>query len=798
MNELIEEIRILELNEEQLVKLSKDMLLSLNALEMKAIQNYFKQLKRNPTDIELETLAQTWSEHCKHKVMSGSIDYFENGKNEKIKGLFKNFIKKTTDEIGKEVDWLVSVFSDNAGIIKFNDSFDVAFKVETHNHPSALEPYGGANTGIGGVIRDILGVGLGAKPFANTDVFCFGPHDLPFNELPKGILHPKRIAKGVRRGVRDYGNRMGIPTVNGAIVFEERYVGNPLVFCGTAGIIPKGFHLKESKKDDLVVVVGARTGKDGIHGATFSSLELDEESSVSAVQIGNPIEEKKFADVILKARDKRLFNAITDIGGGGFSSAAGEMGEDLGIEIHLDKAPLKYQGLKPWEIWVSESQERMLLAVPEKNLKQLTKMFEDESVEATVIGKFTGKKMLSLLYNNELVGELSMEFLHKGNPLFERKAVWSLPENEEPSFEEPKTLDESLKTLLAMPNIASKESTLRQYDHEVQGGSMLKPLVGINNDGPGDAAIVKPILDAKEAVIISNGINPLYGDIDPYWMAASVIDEAVRNIIAVGGSLERIAILDNFSWGNPNKEDRLGALVRTVKACYDFAKAYGTPFISGKDSFNNEYAVEGKNIAIPGTLLISAISVMKDSNTRVSSDFKQPGNLIYILGETFNELGASHYLLSKKLIGNTVPKVNAVKAKKLFNAVSKVTEKGSSFDSKIIKALHDCSEGGIGVAAAEMAFSGELGAEIDLRKVPLGEKIERNDFILFSESNSRFIAEVDKSRQKEFEELMKGNSFALIGSVNNSKKLLIKAGEKILVNSDVLELKKTWKKTLQW
>jgi len=420
------EIKISGLKEEQLQELSKEMLLSLDDEEMKTIQQHYVKAGREPKQIELETLAQTWSEHCKHKTFSGKINYKENGKEEQIESLYKTYIQNATKQSSKH--WLVSVFTDNAGIIKFNKEYNIAMKAETHNHPSALEPYGGANTGIGGVIRDILGVGLGAKPFANTDVFCFAHPDFPREKVPKGVLHPKRIFKGVREGVRDYGNRVGIPTVNGAILFDDRYLGNPLVYCGTVGLIPVGKEKKKASTGELIVTIGGRTGRDGIHGATFSSIELDSSVSSSSVQIGNPIEEKKVIDALLKARDLGLYNSITDCGAGGFSSAIGEMGEKIGARVDLDKAPLKYQGLEPWEIWISEAQERMIISVPKENFKKLKEICEIEGTEATIIGEFTNTEKLKLYFENKLIGELEMEFLHQGVPCKFLKAEWNTKE----------------------------------------------------------------------------------------------------------------------------------------------------------------------------------------------------------------------------------------------------------------------------------------------------------------------------------------------------------------------------------
>jgi len=800
-------VDLLNASDQELERISKDGQLFLNLAEMQSIKNYFKKLKRNPMDCELETVAQTWSEHCWHKTFRGKIDYRfkvhgSEFKVKKIDNLLKSTIMKVTKELNKP--WCVSVFKDNSGVIRFDDKYNVCFKVETHNHPSALEPFGGANTGIGGVIRDPMGTGLGAKPILNTDVFCFGPPDLSFTKLPAGALHPKRVMKGVVSGVRDYGNKMGIPTVNGAVLFDEGFVGNPLVYCGTVGIMPRDKSFKKVNQGDLVVVVGGRTGRDGIHGATFSSGELTHESEVvsgGAVQIGNPIQEKKVLDTILQARDLNLYSAITDCGAGGLSSAVGEMGEDLGAEVYLDKVPLKYQGLSYAEIWISESQERMVLSVPKEKIAALTKVFEKENVEATVIGEFTGTKKLKLYYKDNLVCDMDMLFLHKGIPDVEKKAVYTQAKHAEPKFPCPKDLSADLLKLLSRYDICSKEWVIRQYDHEVQGGSAAKPLVGIANDGPADASIVKPVLDSKKAVVVSCGINFRYGMIDPYWMAASCIDEALRQIISVGGSLKEVAILDNFCWGNPDKPDRLGGLVRAAYGCYDAAKAFGVPFISGKDSLNNEYAVKGKSLAIPGTLLISALSVMDDASKAVSMYAKEAGNLIYIVGKTYDELGGSHYYGLRNFIGNKVPRVSLKQAKFTFEALSRAVSLG------LTRAMHDCSEGGIGVAAAEMAFSGGLGMEIFLSQVPydivrsreLGVGSKRNDVVLFSESNSRFIVEVEKKNQQKFEKALKGISFGLIGCVSAKKDFKVYGlDEKVCLKADIGKLKEAWREPLKW
>jgi phosphoribosylformylglycinamidine synthase II len=781
----LKHVDMVRASDRKLSKISKDGQLFLNIEEMRAIKRYFRKLGRNPTDCELETLAQTWSEHCKHKTFRGIIEYEEEyrvqsteyrEKRKKIKtkkktviidDLLKSTIMKVTEELKKP--WCVSVFHDNSGIIRFDEKHNICFKVETHNHPSALEPYGGAGTGLGGVIRDPLGTGLGAKPIINTDVFCFGRPDYPYSKLPKGALHPKRVMKGVVAGVRDYGNRMGIPTSNGAVLFDDNFVGNPLVFCGNVGIMPKDKSFKKVNKGDLVVVVGGRTGRDGIHGATFSSGELTHESeevSGSAVQIGNPIQEKKMADTILQARDARLYNAITDCGAGGLSSAVGEMGEKLGAEVMLEKVPLKYKGLRYDEIWISEAQERMVLAVSPRNIDALKEVFERENVEATVIGRFTGTGRLKLSYEGNTVCDMDMKFIHNGVPNLKRKAVWNQPRFIEPRSNPKKDLTGDLINLLSNLNIASKEWIIRQYDHEVQGGGVIKPLQGVNS-GPGDACITRPVLGSKKGIILSCGINPDFGKIDPYWMAAGAIDEALRQVVSVGGDISRCAILDNFCWGNTNKPDRLGGLVRAARACYDIAKIYGVPFISGKDSLNNEYSAGGKTISIPPTLLISAIAVMDDISKSVTMDAKKGGSAIYLVGLTYDELGGSQYYKMTGYVGKKVPRVNPACGRRVMAALSGAIRKG------YVRSCHDCSEGGMAVALAEMAFAGALGMEIRLGKYPAPTGQERlgNEALLFSESNTRFIVETG------------GRAFRIFDAEGRP-----------IVRSDIDKLKAAWQK----
>jgi phosphoribosylformylglycinamidine synthase II len=788
---------IRDLDDEGLLRLSKEKDLFLNVVEMKTIQDYYCGLDREPTDIELEAIAQTWSEHCVHKTLKSEIDMDCDGRQIHFDNLLKETVFKATKELNKP--WCISVFADNAGVIEFDDDSAVCFKVETHNHPSALDPYGGAATGIGGVIRDPMGTGLGARPIANTDIFCFGDPNMKPEDVPKGVLHPRRVMKGVVAGVRDYGNRMGIPTVNGAIYFDERYTANPLVFCGNIGIMDKNKCFKHPQTGNLIIVVGGRTGRDGIHGATFSSGEMTHQHETifsHAVQIGNAITEKKMLDVLLQANEQGLYEAITDCGAGGLSSAVGEMGEELGAEVDLEKVPLKYAGLNYTEIWISEAQERMVVAVKPENLDAIMKIFAGENVEATVIGRFTDDKKLKLRYNSTLVGQLDMEFLHNGVPKYSRKAVWHSSLSHEPRVTSDKKNDynDELLAILSSYNVASKEWVIRQYDHEVQAGSVIKPLTGIVNDGPGDAAVIRPKLDSDKGLAIACGMNPCYGDIDPYWMALAGIDEAIRNLICVGATPERIALLDNFCWGDCTKLETLGTLVRAAQACYDGAIAYDAPFISGKDSLNNEFRTDvGSRISIPSTLLISAISIIDDVNKCVTMDAKKAGNLLFIIGLTKDELAGSHYSLLKSISTGNVPKTDLKMAPKIARRIADALAKG------LVASCHDCSEGGLAVALAEMAFAGGLGIEADLRGLPKDADCSDVDAQLFSESTSRYIVEVEPEQYGDFAKLMLGLPFGQIGRVTDSQNLVIKSQKGLVViNAAISDLKLAWQKTFAW
>lgn len=793
-------------SDDDLVAISRKGLLSLTRDEMRAIRGYFADptvqegrirlgLPAWPTDVELEAIAQTWSEHCKHKIFNDRIRYREGDREELIEGLFKTYIRGSTERVATERDWLVSVFTDNAGVIKWNATHHLVFKAETHNAPSALEPYGGALTGIVGVNRDPAGTGLGAHLLFNTDVFCFA--DPAWSKpLPPGVLHPARIFAGVRRGVEDGGNQSGIPTVNGALFFDDRYLGRPLVFCGTGALMPvetagRPGHDKEVLPSDLIVMAGGRVGKDGIHGATFSSAATGAEAPVGVVQIGDPITQKQLLDMLAEARSLGLYRAITDNGAGGLSSSVGEMAELAGgARLDLDRVPLKYPGLAPWEVLVSESQERMTLAVDLRDWPALQDLAERRGVEVSAIGEFTAGPRLEASWHGQPVMALDMAFLHGGLPKRTLEAEWTPrpPAGLMPPM--PADLTAELKRLLGSLNICSRESVIRQYDHEVQGGSVVKPLVGIANDGPSDAAVVRPLLDSDEGVAVSCAINPHYGDHDAYAMATLMVDEALRNAVAVGADPDHTAMLDNFCWPdpvfdplkNPDGRFKLSQLVRANRGLYDATIAYGTPLISGKDSVKNDYHGPDGKISVPPTLLVSAIAKHPDIRKAVTMDVKAPGDLVYLLGETRAELGGSQYARQLGWEGGTVPAVEFDSARKRYRSVFR------AIAAEWITACHDCSEGGLAVALAEMAFAGGFGLSIRLDdRAGL-----RADELLFSESASRLIVTVPPDCRSDFEALFTGQPCASIGMVLEAPRLVVELEGRPVVQAVLEDLKAAW------
>ena len=823
---------IREMTGDRLSSFSKERLLALTLPEMTAIKDYFSRediqaarseagLGPEASDVELEMIAQTWSEHCKHKILNATVEYrdLETGKTETIGSLFKEYIRDTTEEISKKKDYLRSVFHDNSGVIVFDDEHLICFKVETHNSPSALDPYGGAITGIVGVNRDILGTGKGARPIFNTNFLCFGDVSIPEKEIPEGLLHPSQIMKGVHRGIVDGGNQSGIPVVAGGFLFDNSYIGKPLVFCGTGGILPakidgEGSWIKHIDAGDRVVMLGGRIGKDGIHGATFSSLALDEESPTSAVQIGDPITQKKMSDFLIEARDLGLYRGLTDNGAGGLSSSLGEMAEfSNGIRIDLDKCPLKYQGLAPWEILVSESQERMSLAVAEETLDEFISLAAARGVEASEIGIFTDSGFVDIRYEEKTVGLLELEFLHDGLPEMKLPAEWKptrtevLPLPKQYSGRDPEketaALDSMYTSLLSESNIASKEALIRQYDHEVLAQSVMKPFTGVMRDAPTDGAVLKPVGSSNRGITVTHGVCPRFGDADAYDMAACGVDEAYRAHIAVGGDPDRTSALDNFCWPdpveapeNPDGMKRMAQLVRACKGLKDACVAYGIPLISGKDSMKNESRIGGKKIPVRPTLLISQMGIVEDITLTVSTDFKNEGDIIYMLGETRNEMGGSSF--EKISAGNTgveeneyhlgrCPSVDMESASVLYRRLHQAITEGC------VKSCHDLSDGGLAVAAAESAFGGKLGAEIELDSIPVRENGMENARLLFGETPSRFIVTVAPGNAERFEAIMSGTRTSAAGRVTGNSRLVFTRNGRTCLQSSLEDAETAWK-----
>jgi phosphoribosylformylglycinamidine synthase len=775
----------LDVDDDELVRIGKQGIknvdgsvrgpLALDLESMRTIRNYFMKEGRMPTDIELESIAQTWSEHCKHTIFANELDEIKDG-------IYKTYIKNATNKIRAEKgdrDFCVSVFKDNSGAIIFDDNYLVTDKVETHNSPSALDPFGGSITGIVGVNRDTIGVGLGAMPIVNRYGYCLGyPEDKSVlfrgKDRTNPALSPKRIMEGVIDGVKVGGNCSGIPTPQGFVYFDDSYRGKPLIYVGTIGLMPRAIngkqsHVKRAKSGDAVVVIGGRVGKDGIHGATFSSEALDSGSPATAVQIGDPITQKKLSDAVVKeARDLELYNSITDNGAGGLSCSVAEMAEECGgFVVDLEKVPVKYHGIQPWEIWVSESQERMTLSVPEESLQEFLDLMEKRGVEAAIIGTFNDGNRAVVRYNGGKILDIDMTFLHEGVPKKVLSSTYTRPTHEEPEFSCPSDLTGTLWEMLFRHNVSSFEFISRQYDYEVQASSVLKPLQGVGEVNS-YATATKPLYDSRKVIVTSQGITSKYSKIDTYDMAACAIDTAIRNSVAAGGNLDRLALMDNFCWCSSDDPERLGQLKAAAKACYDYSIVYKTPFISGKDSMFNDFKGYDENnnplkISVSPTLLISSISVVEDYKKLVSLDAKFAGDFVYVIGETKNELGASEYFEfagDVPYVGNGAPKVDAKKAFDIYSVF------GKAVDKQIISSSIPVNNGGLGVALAKTCIAGGLGAEIDLGNLNRADDVDRNDFALFSESQSRIIVTVAPENREKFEELFSGVSFARIGRIS--------------------------------
>jgi phosphoribosylformylglycinamidine synthase len=794
-----------------LARISREGLLALSLDEMRAIRDHFASraldparraagLGARPTDVELECLAQTWSEHCKHKIFNATIRYEEPGRPpETIRSLFDTFVKRTTREVERELveregrSWLVSVFHDNAGVVAFDDRRHLVYKVETHNSPSALDPYGGAITGIVGVNRDPFGTGLGADLLVNVWGYCFAPPDHA-GRIPAGLLHPRRIRDGVHAGVIDGGNQSGIPYGRGFELFDERYLGKPLVFCGTVGALPvtiagRPGEAKRARPGDRIVMTGGRIGADGIHGATFSSAALDEHAPVQAVQIGDPITQKLMFDFLLEARDLGLYEAITDNGAGGLSSSVGEMARGPGgARLDLARAPLKYAGLAPWEILVSEAQERMTLAVAPEKVEAFLALAERRSVEATVLGEFTASGVFHVTHGDETVARIEMEFLHEGAPELRLEARWQPPRYEEPAGPPPADLGAALLGLLGRPNLASGESKARHYDHEVKGLAVVRPLVGARGDVPAEATVFLAGHDTVRGFVLSEGINPWYSDIDTAAMAAAVVDEAVRRQLSAGARLDRIALLDNFCWPDPVASDatpdgayKLAQLVRACRALYETARAYAAPLISGKDSMKNDAVMEGVKISVPPTLLVSAIGRIDDVRRATTLEPLAAGDVAFLLGTTRDETGGSEYFrwlgardgksappgAPRPWVGNKVPRLDPAETLPLYRRLAEVAAEG------LVRSAATPARGGWALAFARTVLAGEHGLDLDLGACDdLGALAP--DVALFSESVGRFLVTVAAGDAERFERRFGGLPCRRVGEVTRQARLTVR------------------------
>jgi phosphoribosylformylglycinamidine synthase II len=819
-------------SDEDLQRISDEGMLALSLEEMQAIRDHFASvgsdprrqalgLTAAPTDVELECLAQTWSEHCKHKIFNSAITYYAGeGEPQRIESLFKSYIRGVTEEIHQNLQadggrsWLVSVFHDNAGVVTFDDDIHLVFKVETHNSPSALDPYGGAMTGIVGVNRDPFGTGRGADLLVNVWGYCFAT---PFyqGELPKGLLHPKRVRDGVHQGVIDGGNQSGIPYGRGWEIFDDRYLGKPLVFCGTVGTLPVKIadspgEEKYPAVGDAIVMVGGRIGADGIHGATFSSAALDESSPAQAVQIGDPITQKMMFDFLLEARALGLYSAITDNGAGGLSSSVGEMAETPGgARLDLAKAPLKYAGLAPWEIFLSEAQERMTLAVPPTRVEEFLELATRREVEATVLGEFTDDGVIQVTYGDETVALLDMDFLHHGVPDLDLTARWIPPTWAEPASRTADH-DETLRALLGRLNLTSGEAKARHYDHEVKGLSVIKPFVGVESDIPAEATVFLARHGSFRGLVLSEGINPFLSDLDTYSMAATVVDEAVRRQICAGARLDRIAALDNFCWPDPVRSEKtpdgeykLAQLVRACQGLYDVCSAYGVPLISGKDSMKNESTMGGVKICVPPTLLLSAIGQIDDVRSAITLDFKEPGDVIFMLGKTEGHTGGSEYLRHlgerhgsktelgqpKPFVGSNPPTVDPSETWPLYRELQAAIADG------LVRSAATPTKGGLAVSLAKCAMGGGLGGSLDVSACPGVAELD-DDALLFSESNGRFIVTVAATDADTFSARFADLDCQRVGTVTERDHLTIQRGSSTLIDLPIEEMRRRFKEGL--
>ncbi len=784
-------IPITEASTTELVELSKSRKLFLNTEAMETAQRYFKSLNREPTDGEIETLAARWSEHCGHPTFKAKVMLRqEDGSYIEKLPLMKRIVTAATAQANFE-KLVVSAFEDNSGVMRFYDNMAICGKVETHNSPSALEPYGGAMTGSGGVFRDIAGTGQGAKVIISTDMFGFASADTNSNLLPAGTLHPRYLQQQVIRGVRDYGNRMGIPTANGSVHYDFDFRAKPTVMVGAYGILPESRAKKGSPQTgDLIVTVGGRTGRDGVHGATFSSGEMtattvNEHSS--AVQIGNAIEEKRMFDALLEARDLDCIRALTDCGAAGFCSAIGEMGEGIGVHVDISKAPLKYPGLAPWEIWLSESQERMVAAIPPDKLEEFTAVCQKYNVESTILGEFDGSHNLTVDYEDANLVSLDYQFLIEGLPQRSMPAFWQrefvaetrplMPKNEQEWIDR-------LKAVLAHGNVCSKEPITRQYDIGVGGDNIIPPFGGITQHGPNDALVIRPILNKPYGIVQSHGMNPTLNRIDPYEGTVWAITEASANYISAGGDITEACGVGNYVWPFPD-EAAMGSIDSSVDAAVDMMNLLGLPVISGKDSLSSTYRHGDEVINIPPVYTMSIFGRIQDVEKTMTTDIKQPGSTLILVGDISHGMAGSAYYETVKATSNQPPIVNRDTLNQVFGSVQSAIASGK------VLACHDVSEGGVITAITEMCFGGDCGAYIE----PSDVSMRRMDKFLFNETAGCFVVEVENMQTAE--ELFSNVSYRRLGKTTEQPSITVQhrdvaSGGSVIFSAKLDELKDAW------
>ncbi|MCB2188845.1 MAG: phosphoribosylformylglycinamidine synthase [Deltaproteobacteria bacterium] len=775
--------------------------LFLNPADVPVIRRYFadpavraaraKVGLADPTDVELEYVSQARSDHCNHNTFRGRFYYVDagDGSTTVVDDLFRQCIKKPTEDLARERDWVVSVLWDNAGVARLDGETNYVITGETHNSPSNMEAYGGSLTGIVGVYRDPMGTGLGAKLCAGMWGFCVGPRDYAGPLRPR--LHPRRLLDGLIEGVKDGGNKSGIPTVFGNLFFDPRYLGKCLVFVAAVGVMPgqtagRPSHEKTTTAGEIIFMCGGRVGADGIHGVTASSAGYSADTPAGHVQIGDPYTQKKMHDFLLEARDAGLIAFLTDNGGGGLSSSIGESARfSRGAVVDLAKVPLKYQGLDPWQIWVSESQERMTVSVKPEHEAAFRRLAAKHAVEATAIGEFRDDGKLQLNYGTRVCAYVDVDFTEEGFPQWEFQALWRPPEARglvEPVLAGGQDLNGLVLDLLDHPNLCSRAWINRQFDHEVQGTSLLKPFGGVDRDLPSEAGVIQPELTRPVGLALAQVLSTDYGDIDTYHMVTASVEEGFRRVVAVGGDPSQVGGVDNFCWpsvehhpvNNPDGDYKAAQLVRACWGLRDACLALGIPLLSGKDSMYVDGMIPdrrgvARRISGPPTMMFTATAPVPRLANVQSLEPKIAGDLVWVLGATKNELGAGALYQLMGAIGRNVPQTDLAASLALGRAVSRALEDG------LLASVAVVSRGGLALCFARLVLAGGLGLDLDLAGLA-GEPGLSPLCKLFSESTGRLVVTLDPARAPEARELFQGLAVSELGRVTRRARLTVAEG----------------------